>query len=293
MAKNKLFVWTCDFSENSGEGKLARLFIKKLNNNNEYKIIFNQKKILHNKYTSTINGIFYCWAKYLKNEKVCYLNYLPLWNILLFIFLPPKTLLGPITGGANYKKKNNIEYVVRNKLFPIFYKISEIFLNFRTSKIIFSTDLLKKFLFKKTIKNSQFNFVLKSFLLKKKKFKKIDFLFYYREHKNKKTFFPLKFIKKLINKKFNIHVVGDKLNFPNIKNHGFIKYKKVAKLQSLSKYTVASGENLYSFFILECISNNMKIIVEKKNRFIIRFYKKQFIKINFNNDKDFKKIKRL
>ena len=105
MAKNKLFVWTCDFSENSGEGKLARLFIKKLNNNNEYKIIFNQKKILHNKYTSTINGIFYCWAKYLKNEKVCYLNYLPLWNILLFIFLPPKTLLGPITGGANYKKK--------------------------------------------------------------------------------------------------------------------------------------------------------------------------------------------
>lgn len=293
MIKEKLYIWVCDYSENSGEGKLARLFIKKLNINNNYKIIFNQEKKMLYKYISTFFGILYCWKKYLNNQKVCYLNYLPLWNFFLFIFLPPKTILGPITGGANYKKSNNFQYYVRSMIFPLLYKISEFFLNHRTSKIIFSTDLLKKKLFQKTIKKSQFNFVYENFFYRKKILKKIDFLIYYRKHKNKETFFPLDFIKKLIKNKFKIHIIGDKLNLPNLKNHGFISSKKVSKLQSLAKYTVVSGENLYSFFIIECLSNNMKVIVEKKDKLIIQVHKQKFIKLNFNNKKDFKKIKKI
>ena len=293
MIKEKLYIWVCDYSENSGEGKLARLFIKKLNINNNYKIIFNQEKKMLYKYISTFFGILYCWKKYLNNQKVCYLNYLPLWNFFLFIFLPPKTILGPITGGANYKKSNNFQYYVRSMIFPLLYKISEFFLNHRTSKIIFSTDLLKKKLFQKTIKKSQFNFVYENFFYRKKILKKIDFLIYYRKHKNKETFFPLDFIKKLIKNKFKIHIIGDKLNLPNLKNHGFISSKKVSKLQSLAKYTVVSGENLFSFFIIECLSNNMKVIVEKKDKLIIQVHKQKFIKLNFNNKKDFKKIKKI
>ena len=34
-----------------------------------------------------------------KNKEICYINYLPLWNFLIFILLPPKTILGPVTGG--------------------------------------------------------------------------------------------------------------------------------------------------------------------------------------------------
>ena len=44
MSKKKLFIWVCDYSENSGEGQLARLFVQNLKNNNQLKIIFNQKK---------------------------------------------------------------------------------------------------------------------------------------------------------------------------------------------------------------------------------------------------------
>ena len=68
MTKKKLFVWTCDYSESTGEGKLARLFIKKLNQKNEYNLIFNQKKIINYKYLSTLMGIIYCWNKFLKDE---------------------------------------------------------------------------------------------------------------------------------------------------------------------------------------------------------------------------------
>jgi hypothetical protein len=113
-------------------------------------------------------GIFYCWKKYLNQETVCYLNYLPLWNFLIFVLLPPKTVFGPITGGAYYSKSFKLNYFIREYIFPIFYKISEFLINLRGINPIFSTDLLKKYLSKKTIIKSKFNFVVKNFSFKKK-----------------------------------------------------------------------------------------------------------------------------
>ncbi len=293
MTKKKLFVWTCDYSDSTGEGKLARLFIRKLNQKNEYNVIFNQKKIVKSKYLSTLIGIIYCWNKFFKNENTCYVNYLPLWNFLIFIFLPPNTILGPITGGANFSKSNVLNYFIRSLIFPIFYKISEIALNFRKVNPIFSTDLLKKFISKKTIKKSNFNFVVKNFLNKKilKKKKKIDFLIYYRKHKNKEYFFPYYFIKKIIKLKFKIYIIGDKLNLPMVKNCGFVKNNKVLKLQSISKYTILSHENPYSFFLLECLSNHVKIVIEKNMKKKLDFPQKKIIKLDFNSLNSIKKLK--
>ncbi len=294
MTKKKLFIWTCDYSENTGEGKLARLFLKKLVKNKKFHVIFNQKKKLKSKYLPTLQGIFYCWKKFFMKEKVCYLNYLPLWNFLIFVFLPPKTILGPITGGANYSKSNILSYLIRRFFFPLFYKISEFSLSFRKSKLIFSTDLLKKYLLKKTIRKSNFNFVIKNFFLKKKFFKKkkIDFLIYYSKHKNKESFFPYDFLKRLIKLKFKIYVVGNKLNFPSVKNYGYISNEKILNLQSQSKYTIMSDENPYSFFILECLSNKVKVIVRKDLIKKFTFSKKNFIKLNFDSLNDINKIKK-
>ena len=293
MTKKKLYVWTCDYSENSGEGKLARLFIQNINSKKKINIKFNQKKILTQKYISTFWGIIYCWKKYLNQESVCYLNYLPLWNFLIFIFLPPKTILGPITGGANYSKSSIFTYFTRGIIFPIFYKLSELALSLRKSNLIFSTDLLKKYLFKKTIKRSNFNFVIKNFSFKQniKKKKKIDFIIYYRKHKNKVNFFPYNFIKKIIKLKFKIYIVGDRLNLHNVKNCGFISNNKLSNLQSLAKYTIISGENPYSFFILECLSNHVKIIIEKNMTKKLTLLKKNFIELNYKSLNSINKLK--
>ncbi len=293
MSKKTLFIWACDYSENTGEGKLARIFIKNFNLKKKYYLKFNQKKTSSFKYISTIFGILFCWQNYLNNKKVCYLNYLPLWNFLIFMLLPPKTILGPITGGANFSKSNTFNFHLRKNIFPIFYKISEFFLYQRSTNITFSTNLLKKYLSKKTIKKGKFNFILKSFKLEKKKSKKIDFLIYYRKHKNKETFFPTNFIRELSLRKFSISVIGDKLNIPNVKNYGRISNKKVYKLQSISKYTVASGENLYSFFIIECLSNNVQVLLDSNYKKKIVFFKKQFIKINYGSLNDLKKLRKI
>ena len=292
MTKDLLHLWTSDRAENSGEGKLARMFIKSLIDGKKYKIKLNKKqKKDYNRYKSPFIGILYCWKHYLKNKKVAYINYLPLWNFFIFILLPPKTILGPITGGALYNEKNLSNYFVRRYLFPILYKISEYFINIRSSNLIFSTDLLKKYLSKKTIQKSKFNFVFNSYEKRKLIQKKIDFLIYYRKHKNKENFFPISFIRQLVKFKFNVNIIGNKLNISSVKNHGIINNKKVSRLQAISKYTIASGENPYSFFILECLSNNMKIITHKKNKDEIKFHKNKFIGINFNDVKIFNKLK--
>ena len=97
-----------------------------------------------------------------------------------------------------------------------------------------------------------------------RKKKNIDFLIYFRKHKNKISFFPYDFIKKLTKLKFKIYIVGDRLNLPYVKNCGFVSNNKLSNLQSLTKYTIISGENPYSFFILECLSNHVKIVIKKK-----------------------------
>jgi len=293
LTKKKLFVWTCDYSENSGEGKLARLFINNLNKKKILKIKLNQKKILKQKYFSTICGIIYCWKKYLNKEKVCYLNYLPMWNFLIFIFLPPRTIFGPITGGAHFSKSNFFHCIIRGLFFPFFYKISEVFLNLRNINPIFSTDLLKQFLSKRTVKKSYFNFIVKNFNFKKKikRKKKIDFLIYYRKHKNKESFFPYDLIKKISQLGFKIFIVGDELKLRLVKNCGYLSNKKLSNLQAKAKYTIASGENPYSFFVLECLSHNVKVIMEKNMKKNITIFKNKFIELNYNSLNSIKKLK--
>tara|TARA_B100001093_G_C26792153_1_gene999453 strand:- start:476 stop:1387 length:912 start_codon:yes stop_codon:yes gene_type:complete len=293
-----LFYWTCDKSENSGEGKLALIFIKKLKK--KFKTIEIKKpniknkmlkNLLYFKYILPFVGILYCWKYYINNKKACYINYLPFWNFLIFMMLPPNTIIGPITGGARFNKNSS---VIRAIFFPIFYKISELVVNLRNFDLIFSTELLKSFLSKKTVSKSSFNFAIKEFIFKKKNFvKTIDFIVYYRNHKNKKKFFPIRLIQDLVSKGYRINVIGDRLKIPNLINKGYLKNKDLIKLQKKARYTISSNENLYSFFTLECIINNVFVVLEKSLNYKIPFFKDRFIRIDFNNPKELQKLKKI
>ena len=84
--------------------------------------------------------------------------------------------------------------------------------------------------------------------------------------------------------------MGNKINNSNIKNHGFLKRKKLIKLQRRAKYTIFSEENLYSIFTLECIENNVLVLIDKSNDSKLTFFKKRFIKINYQNLKELRKL---
>lgn len=293
---NKFF-WVCDYSSRSGEGRLARMFInyrKKQSSCNFIRIYSPKNKIFKHKYISPFIGIFYCWLYYLKKKEVYYINFLPLWNFMLFVILPPKTKFGPITGGANYSN-NNFNFI-RKFIFPIFYKISELFINIR-GHYIFSTDLLKKHLSKNTIQKSKFNYIFNFFNIKKKIVKKniikknIDFLIYYRNHHNKKNLIPIKTIKKLVLNGFDVRVIGDYLNLHKIKNYGYVSNLKVKSLLRKTYFTLPSEENIYSIFILECLENNVNILVSKNIYKYLKYFKKSFYKIELNKIEKIKKLK--
>ena len=192
MTNNKIIFWASDFSHKSGEGKLGRLFINKLkkfkknnkvtliksvftkNNNNTNKLFFSSW--IH-KYFGPIYGIIKLWFFFLQGWKTCYVNYLPLWNFIIFLFLPPKTILGPITGSI--LKEENIF------LKKILEQISIIIIKVRFKNLLFSNNF-----YQNTFKQSTHNFILADFIIAKiKKKKKYDFIFYIRNEFYKKNIF--------------------------------------------------------------------------------------------------------
>ena len=50
--------------------------------------------------------------------------------------------------------------------------------------------------------------------------------------------------------------VGDKINLKGNKNFGYISRKKAQKIISQSRFTISNPENLYSFFVQDCLANH-------------------------------------
>ena len=99
-------------------------------------------------------------------------------------------------------------------------------------------------------------------------------MFYYRKHKNKENTFPYKLIKKLLDQNYAVNVIGDKLNYKNVKNYGYISHNNVLKLLIRTRYSIVSSENIFSFFTIDAINNNVKFLVDEKIFNEIKHYKK-------------------
>lgn len=312
IMNNKTFVWACDLEKFRGEGVLAWSFISKLiyftkKKNNFYEIesfkklfFFKKNKYISKKniITSKLNftlkyilpfyGVIRCWYKYFKGYNVCYVNYLPLWNFLIFILLPPKTIYGPITGGYYFDRSKNFDYYIRKFFFPIFFKLSLTFIHSKR-KLLFSTDLLTKFIDKKKFQKIFFNFVLVNYIpSKRNNMKKIyDLVVYYRVHKNKSNLKIIKLIKELILKKCKIIVIGDKLKIIGSSNRTNISKTQLFKIIKKSRFALNPAENSLSLFMLDCISNGAKTFVNKKSMSKILNKNKLVIPVDFD---DYKKL---
>jgi len=312
MNNYNTFVWSSDYESFTGEGLLARCFvenyfesgeiIKIYSNNNKYlflkkKYSLLKKKIYKNnfltKYLYPLYGVFLIWHNHFKGKKTCYVNYLPLWNFLIFIFLPRSTILGPITGSIYSGEVYNFNTFFRKVFFQFFYFISLKIVFLKYKYVIFSTENLKKIIPKNKIKFCLFNFCLLFYRKRKFKKKNIDFLFYIRKHPQKSNLFLNYIIKELTFLNLKIVVVGDKFNEPNIKNYENIDRHKLLYLLDKTKHSVMSGDNFFSLFFLDCISSNVFTFFDKKlkpNKVFFRNSGSQ--SLNYNSyDLSFFKIK--
>ena len=288
----KFIAWSCEFNKNTGEGQLARKFIESNFDYKSVKIIFPKWNFLFSKYIYQIYGIFVLWYYYFLGKKLIYLNYLPLWNFLIFLFSPPNTSFGPITGSIQINKINNIKSLFRFLIIPLFYIISLIILNFRTKKIIFATNILVKFVNKNILKKVYFNFILNNFRFNKnvpRNKKTFDLIVYCRKHENKFFKHHIVFIKDQIYKGKKVLIVGDKVNIKGAIEYGKVNKNKILKLIRNSKCALSGDDNLLSFFNLECLQNRVKIIYNYKLQFqIVKKYKNYFLPYNYELKKKLK-----
>ena len=302
MKKFDVFVWASDFEDFTGEGMLARCFVEKYYakknilkiHSNSSKFFFYNKKIykLKNKpyannflkkYFYLLKGLSFIWYYHFKGKKTLYINYLPLWNFLLFILLPSETVLGPITGSVYNGRIHNVNSFIRKIIFPIFYFIAINVALRKYKNLIFSTENLRQIVPKKFIKKCLFNFCLLFYKNRKLKKKDIDFIFYYRNHPQKANNFHKSLIKKLSDNGFKIIVVGDFFMYKKIKNYINLPRKSLLNLLDKTKFSVGASDNFYSLFFLDCLSCNVKFFYDiklKPERFL--FSHDHLKSINFN-----------
>lgn len=294
-------IWASDYQEFTGEGLLARCFVDKFffNSNLRIKIYSHfgeyfyydnkvtllkkkEKSIsIFSKYLSPFYGVLLLWYQFLKGKRTCYVNYLPLWNFLIFFLLPKKTILGPITGSIYKKKVVNLESVIRKYLFIIFYKISINIIFNKFNHIIFSTDNLESLIDSKNKKKCLFNFCFLFYNKRSRQRKSIDIVFYIRNHSQKSNKIQFSLIKKIASLKYKVVIAGEKVSYPGIKNYLNIKRDDLLKILDRTKFAFASDENFYSLFTLDCLSSN--VLVFFNNR-LFNKKKSQLIPINYEKE---------
>ena len=203
------------------------------------------------------------------NKNIIYINYLPLWNFLIFLILPQHTILGPITGTNIVKDKQNINKLIRKYSFPLFFNISLAIINKKFEKIIFSTNILEKY-FHKIKSKFLSNYVLNSFKIntnksEKRIHKKYDLIFYNRNHRNKFNKDLIKIIDAL-SKTRKVCIIGDKfLSFSkNILNFGYIPREKVNKIMRKTRFAICGQENLYTFFAIDAYNHGCQLISDRQ-----------------------------
>ena len=291
MTKNKkknfhIYFWCCDFYSNTGEGKLAILFldyllkiIKKktikietfnkdfyIKKKIQKEIYLESKKINFNpfrNYFLPFLGIFMLWINYFKSKKIFYINYLPLWNIFIFLLAPPKTNFGPITGSIYLGKVNNLSTFIRKYIFFILFNISYLLLLIRKTNLIFATNNL--YSLNKNISHNKNLFNFQILYLHNKKItkikKNIDFLIYYRKHGSKNYNYLKKIISHNIFKKN--YCIGNKFSFKSVNNLGVIDYLRAQDLLARARFTFVTSENFQSFHCMDSVLNSLNIFFDK------------------------------
>jgi hypothetical protein len=306
MKNINIYAWASDFSDYTGEGLLARHFLlnqvcRKYKN---YKIkIFStagvyfvkkkkffqikKKKLNNNFYTKYIlqfYGILLIWYYYLRGKRTCYLNYLPLWNFLVFLFLPSNTILGPVTGNLYNKNIYSLDSAIRKIFFPIFFFISIKIIFNKFKFIIFGSNNLKCLIPKKFLKYTVFNYCLFFYNNRRIKKKTIDFSFYLRKRSTKSNTLIKYLIKKLCDNGFKVIVIGDNFVYKNVTNYNNIPRRNLLPIFDKTLISLNPADNLYSLFLLDSLSCNQLVFFDKSLLKKESLNKKALlIPIDFNN----------
>ena len=82
---------------------------------------------------------------------------------------------------------------------------------------------------------------------------------------------------------YSFAILGDEINIKGVKNFGYVSRIKANKIISKTKYAIGNPENLYSYFVQDCISNHLKIFYNIKFKKFNTLNKKKMFPIYFQS----------
>ena len=296
MKDKEIYVWACDLDKFRGEGILANAFIKDLKKFTKKKLIIetintNNQKInfsFYKNYITPFIGIIKIWKNYFKGRDTCYVNFLPIWNFLIFLLLPSKTILGPITGARYEEKVTDLNKFLRKYILTFFSYISKNILFFRKKLILFSTKNLESQIPKKMKNKSFFNYIVTTITKKKNENNKkiYDIFFYYRKYSTHNPQFQKNVIKFLTKYNYKIVVAGNRCYLKNVKEIGFVRRSKIRYYLKKTKFSLNEETNFLSFFTIDSLESGCSVICNKKTITSFDIFNKRSIKmINYKNSK--------
>lgn len=273
MKEKEIYVWACDLDKFRGEGILANAFIKDLREFTTKKLLIDTPKNNHQKlnfsfyknYITPFIGIIKIWKNYLYGRDTCYINFLPLWNFVIFLLLPPKTILGPITGTIYKENVTDLNKFIRKYILKFFSYISIRILILRRKLFLFSTKNLEAQIPKKMKKKSFFNYIATTIQKKKanNNRKIYDIIFYYREYSTHNPQFQKNIIKFLAKYKYKIVVAGNRCYVKNVKEIGFVKRSRIKSYLKKTKFSMNEEANFLSFFTIDSLESGCAVICNK------------------------------
>ena len=100
-----------------------------------------------------------------------------------------------------------------------------------------------------------------------------------------------------LSKKFKIAIIGDKFNFfddnKNIVRFNNLTRKSAIQIIAKSRFSIASKENIFSYFTLDCLSKDLKVFYNKDINLNNFCYSNMLVGIDYNNlSYSLKKIKK-
>ena len=270
-------VYAVDLNPMGGEGVLGSTFLRMLGRKylihrcwfreNQY-----NQDAKQNLFTKYALPILYALeirllSFFFRKRVYCYINYLPLWNTLLYLILPRNTILGPITGGRTdekYYRQQKTQKLVRHYIFPFLYKMSSFLIERKFPKALLGTDYLSRYFSQTYTVFSNFCFCATPVDFDSTQFepatRDIDFLFYLRNHPSKYYIETVDLIDQL-RTKYKIIVVGDVDDRIRDISLGYQSRSSVLSLMKRSRITVSLSTNFYSLFFIESIALKVPSII--------------------------------
>ena len=127
---------------------------------------------------------------------------------------------------------------------------------------------------------------------KRIKKKKYNFIIYYRKEGKLKKKYICEIIKYLNLLNYKFVVIGDKIKINGVKNFGYISRDHATKIISKCEYAIANPENLYSYFVQDCLKFGIKVFYNNCFKKYNVFKNNQMVPIHYKVIDDLKIIKK-